>query len=351
MTADTAGTKLARMPQARLVDVARVSGVSIATVSRALNMPDLVSESTRSLIREAISSLNYVPNGAARTLASQRSRTIGAIIPTIRNTTAAQTIESFERVLGASGYSLLLAASESNSLRTFKSISVMIEKSVDAVFIITYLNDEKCYEALQRKGIPFIVAGPEPERSDIPHVTYNHRAAALSILDHLLEEGHRDFALILSPPAESVRLRERTEALKTRLSSLGLHLPDNRIVEVPGSTFACGREGLRFIQQQGPFPTAIIASNDYLAAGAVFECQQQGIAVPQRVSIAGYGDADVASQMHPKLTTIRPPRAEIGELAARFLLDKLAGKHPNLPTELAVKFLTGNSTGNVPGAR
>ena len=338
------GGKLPPALRARvtLADIAAESGVSTATVSRVINSPTRVSPETRQVVETAVQRLRYIPDGAARALASRRTRTIGAIVPSISNVISAQTLDTFQAELEAAGYSLLLASSEYDSRSAHRQAEVMMARGVDGLLIVTLKEDPDLYRQLESQGVPFVVTIPDEK---LPFVGYDHREAELTMLRFVIDLGHRDIGFVVSRIDRSDRLRERVDSVRAAMSAVGLPFPDSRLIEVEHSDLGAGRDALRALQTRGPLPTAILASDDNIAVGLIFECMKQGISVPGDLSICGYGDMEIATHITPTLTTVRTPKAAIGTLAAQYLLSFLSKRcppiHQLLQPELMVRETSG----------
>jgi LacI family transcriptional regulator len=327
---------------AKLADVARLSRVSTATVSRALTLPHKVKPATAARINQAVETLGYVVHGAARALASRRTRTIGAVIPTLDNTIFANTVQALQKTLDEAGYMLLVASHEYDAQVEARVTRALIEHGVDALVLLGTTHQPGLLQLLEAHQVPCVLtwalAGGR-----FPCVGFDNRAAAVSIARHLFELGHRDFAMISGVTAGNERASERQHGVRAALAERGLSLPPQRVVEKP-YTLSAGREGLREILAGGPAPTAVICGNDVLAIGALAECHERDIAVPARISITGFDDMEIAAVVTPGLTTVRFPAGDLGALAARHLLARLAGREVEMRTELPVELVVRGST-------
>jgi LacI family transcriptional regulator len=306
-----------------LGDIARVAGVSPATVSRVINGSGYASPETRRAVEEAIQKCGYVANAAARALASRRTHTIGALVPSFDNTISSQTVGVFQARIEEAGYVLLLAASGYDKARALRNIEAMVGRGVEAVFIISLFDDTPLLDVLRHRGIPFLTTMPNDRPDTVPFVGYDHRTAGTEIAEFMLRLGHRDLAIVSSQIAGSIRLQERIAAMERTLSAVpGVRV---QVREMASTTLAAGRDALRLLQSAGELPSGIIATNDVLAAGMMLESQRQGIRVPDDVSIIGYGDMEIAEHVVPPMTTVRTPKSEIGEIAAQFLISAIDG--------------------------
>jgi LacI family transcriptional regulator len=328
---------------AKLADVARLSRVSTATVSRALTLPHKVKPATAARITQAVETLGYVAHGAARALASHRTRTIGAVIPTLDNAIFAKSVQALQRTLEEAGYMLLVASHEFDAAVEVRVTRTLIERGVDALMLLGTTHHRGLMEMLDAHQVPFVLTWALDASGRLPCVGFDNRAAGVRIARHLLELGHREIAMISGITAGNERAGERQQGVHAALAERGLALPPQRVVEKPYALSA-GREGMREILAGGPAPTAVICGNDVLAIGALAECHERGIAVPARISITGFDDMDIAAVVTPPLTTVRFPAADLGALAAQHLLARLAGRDVEMRTELPVELVVRGST-------
>jgi LacI family transcriptional regulator len=328
---------------AKLADVARLAGVSTATVSRALTQPGKVKSATAARIRQAVQALGYVAHGAARALASRRTRTIGAVIPTLDNAIFAHTAHALQKTLDDAGYTLLLASHEFDAEVEARLTRALIERGVDGLVLLGATHHPGVLQMIDLHQIPYVLTWALDAAGRHPCIGFDNRAAGEVIARHLLELGHRELGMISGITAGNERAAERLEGVRQALAARGIALAPGRVVEKP-YTLTAGREGLREILRGSPRPTAVVCGNDVLAIGALAECQAQGLAVPREVSVTGFDDLEMAAVVTPALTTVHFPTAELGSLAGQHLLARLAGRPVESRTELPVKLVVRAST-------
>ncbi len=325
---------------ARLADVARLAQVSTATVSRALTLPHKVKALTLERVQHAARTLGYVVHGAARALASRRTHTIGAVVPTLDNAIFANTIHALQRTLDAAGYVLLLASHEFNADIETRVTRKLIERGVDGLVLLGTTHHPEIYRMLTAHAVPYVLTWAFDENGNHPCVGFDNHAAAVRMANYLLDLGHRRFAMISGSTAHNERAQERLAGVRAALAARGVALAAEGVIEKP-YTHTGGREGLRAMMVGRERPTAVICGNDVLAIGAVAECHAQGLVVPEDVSITGFDDMEIAALMTPALTTVHFPTTDLGVYAARHLLLRLEGKTVDLrcklPTELVVR--------------
>ncbi len=330
-----------------LRDVAAKAEVSTATVSRCLNHPDAVRPALRRRVEAAVEELGYVRHGAARALRSQRSWTIGAVIPTIDNAIFASGIQALQRRLQASGYTLLLASSDYDQRQELQEVESLIARGVDGLVLIGQQRLPQLYALLHGKAIPYVNTWCFDSESEHPCVGFDNRAAAAQIASYLIDMGHRELAMIAGLTAGNDRAAQRVEGVEAALRGRGLALPAGRLIERPYD-IGEGRAALRLLAGLEPRPTAVICGNDILAFGALFECRTLGIRVPGEMSVTGFDDVTLAAHLDPPLTTARVPSREMGRAAAEFLLGRISGEGAPALTKLEVSLIVRGSTGPAP---
>ncbi|MDE1164877.1 MAG: LacI family DNA-binding transcriptional regulator [Pseudomonas sp.] len=337
-----------------LADVARIAGVSTATVSRYLNEPQRVSEKTRAKVRHAIEQLDWVPNAAARSLVSRRSYAIGVIIPTLAHEKFHQQLQAFQSRLGEHGLAVFVACSSYDPDEGYRQARGMLARGVDALALLGDDYPDALFELLKAKGVPYIVTFGKRAGSPHPCVGFDHGRAYVAITRRLLELGHTRLGVIFQSPAGNSRVQARLEAIDATLAEHGLAMrPPHRAIMGTASDAGrvpFARASLQHIMAQQPAPTAIICGNDMLALGALLEAQALGIEVPGALSICGFDDIEIAAHTHPPLTTLRVPDQAIGELAAQYLIDRLAGLPCEDPAMLEVVLIERASTAQAPNA-
>jgi LacI family transcriptional regulator len=332
---------------ATLADVARLARVSTATASRALSLPHKVRPHTLTRVEQAVQRLGYVAHGAARALASRRTHTVGAVIPTLSNAIFASTTQALQKTLDAAGYTLLLASHEFDPAVEARVTRALLARGVDAMVLLGTTHDPDVFRMMEARQVPYVLTWALDADGRHPCIGFDNRAAAVRLAGHLLDIGHREFAMISGITANNERARERLAGVRAAIAARGARLPAARIVEKP-YTHAAGREGLREVLAGPVKPTAVICGNDVLAIGAIAECSARGIAVPRELSVTGFDDMEIASLLTPALTTVHFPAAELGAYAANHLLDRLAGRPVDMRRELPVELVVRGTSAPPP---
>lgn len=328
-------------------DVARLAGVSVATVSRALNNPGRVNEDTAAHVRAIAVDLDYIPYRAAGSLVSKRFKAIGALMPTIDNTIFARALHALQGQLNSYGYSLLVASTHYNSEREVLALQSLIEHGVDAIVLVGAQHHPGVDKLMARTSLPFVNTWVYDPDSAEPCIGLDNRGAMFRVASYLLDLGHRDFAFISGITDHNDRAALRKAGALDALTRNGIHLDPERILEKP-YTIAAGRAALRALLALPNPPTAIMCGNDILAFGAIYECLAQGIDIPGQISITGFDDFELSSHMQPSLTTVRVPATEMGIAAADYLVSVLERKPVSAHTEFEAELIVRGSTARPP---
>jgi LacI family transcriptional regulator len=330
--ASAAGTQ-----RSRAKDVARLAGVSTATVSRALNSPDRVDAETRRLVHDAVAKLRYVPHGAARALRSHRSRMIGAVVPSFSYALYARTTSAMQAVLDAKGFSLVVAEHHYDLKAELRITEQLLGRGVDALVFVGVDHDPALFALLEDHGRPYVLTwGVDPMRRH-PSVGFDNRAATFEMTRHLIALGHRRFGLLSAVTVGNDRATERGAGVRAALAQAGLVL-DERFVRYGPIDLAAASRMMEEILGQDERPTAVVATNDVFAVGAMMACREGGVAIPDEISISGVDNTDLGATQTPPLTSIRTPIVDIGCAAAEQLIARLEGQpyvaFQTLPFEL-----------------
>jgi LacI family transcriptional regulator len=321
--------------------------VSPATVSRVINSPEKVSATLRQRVGAAIKKLHYVPDGAARVLASRQSRTIGAVVPTLDIAIFAAGVAALQARLSEAAYTLLVANAEYDPKQEAQEVRALIERGVDGLVLVGGGHSPEVYELLLTQGIPYVNTYHFTSNKKHPCIGVDNRLAAGRVADYLYDLGHREFAVITSPVRHNDRIAARRDGFVERLAAHGVKPPARRVLEVPYS-MADGRIALRSVVEGRRPVTAVVCTNDVLAIGALFECRAIGVAVPQALSVTGFDDLDLAMHMDPGLTTVHVPADEIGRRAADLVLARINRTEVPERVELAANLILRASTGRPP---
>ena len=348
----TSAEREAQMPDARstptLDDVAREAGVSTATVSRCLNAPDRVVKETRERVMQAVKTLDYTPNFAARVMAAKRSFTIGAIIPTMDNAIFARGLQAFQEELHARGYTLLVSSSAYQPDAEQEQIRTLVARGADGLLLIGHDREAPVYDYLARQKVPAVAAWSFSADGRIPSVGFDNRSAMAALAREVVSQGHRRIAMISGISQGNDRARLRIEGLRDALRDAGIDPGTMTLVETPYG-IESGAEALAQIMSASERPTAVMCGNDVLAVGALLGAERLGLSVPGDLSITGFDDIELARIARPALTTVHVPHREMGRKAAKTLIEMVEGKVPAPSEKLETDLRLRASLGPRPG--
>jgi len=341
------------MARSRLIDVARATGFSVNTVSLALRGSPRVAAATRASIEEASERLGYVANRVARSLVEQRTRTIGVVLTDIMNPSLTAVAQQIERDLADRGYSMLLVTTEQSVERERRALQVLRAQQVDGILLFPVNHQELGHlEAARDERRPLVLlAGDRDADADI--VVVDNEAGAAGAVRHLLQLGHRRIGLLNG----GVRIgnSEKLRGYRAALRAAGIP-PDPALEVAPdGFSYADGFAAAAQLFQRAPDATALFASTDQLAIGALAWCTRHGRDVPRDVSVVGFDDTEAARYCHPPLTSVVYESDRVARESVRRLMDLIqgAGADPAparertvIPPEISIRA----SSGPVPGS-
>ena len=257
-------------------DVARLAGVSTATVSRVLNSPDQVDARTQDLVRDAVTKLRYVPHGAARALRRHRSQMVGAVVPSFDYALYARTTSAMQAVLDPKGYALVLAEHHYDLEAEVRITEQLIGHGVDAFVFVGLHHDPALFTLLESYGRPYVLTwGVDPLRRH-PSIGFDNRAATFEMTRHLIALGHRRFGLLSAVIDGNDRALERGAGMRAALTQAGLEL-DERCAQYGPIDLAAATAMMRRLLALKKRPTAVVSTNDVFAVGGMIACREKGV--------------------------------------------------------------------------
>ena len=305
-------------------DVAALAGVSSITVSRYFNTPEKVSEAVRERLREIIDRIGYVPSQVAGGLASGRGRVVCAIMQNIASATFADLVKGMTDELQASGLQLLLAnACYSQSLEE-DAIRAFLGWHPSALILTRDDHTPAAEAMLGALNIPVVEAWGYVEDRPYHQVGFPHAEAGTELTRHFLDQGARRVRFVLPYAEEDFRATQRAQGYARAMAAAGL-VSDVHRADV-SDDYEVGAREIDAVRAapRDTRPQAIVFTNDYMAAGAILHASDCGMDLPADCAIAGFGGAGVSARLKPALTTLRPGRYQIGQQAARTVLQLLA---------------------------
>lgn len=307
-----------------IYDVAREAGVSMATVSRVVNNNPNVKPQTRKKVFEAIELLGYRPNAVARGLASKKTTTVGVVIPDISNAIFAEIARGIEDIANMYHYNIILCNADKKAEKEVRVINTLLEKQVDGVVFMGGTITDEHRQAFRTASAPVVLCGTEDPNDSVPSVDINHEVAAFDAVQALIDSGHRDIAMISGTLKDKALGYDRYQGYKRALEHAGIELREE-YVRIGNYTYDSGLKVAEYFLELSSRPTAIFAANDEMAIGAINTIQDNGMKVPDDMSVISIDNIRLASMIRPQLTTIGQPMYDIGAVSMR-LLTKLMNK-------------------------
>lgn len=317
-----------------IFDVAARAGVSIKTVSRVVNNESNVREQTREKVLSAVRELRYRPNAAARALSGNRSRVVGLLYENAQEFGYTQhVLNGALAVCEARDYALLLCPIGLPSPDIVERVrDFTAEGRIEGMLLPAPMGDlPEVRSLLGELRIPFAAITPKDPLPQEINVTCKDRDATFALTEYLIEQGHRAIGFVTGHPDHGASA-ERYAGYREALRKHGVPFAKERVRQ-GYFDFESGKQAARALLDLEAGPSAIIASNDDMAAGVLFEARERGVAVPDDLSIVGFDDTRIASRVWPPLTTARQPIARMAETATRLLIDRLNGEPARSPQE------------------
>lgn len=305
-----------------LSDVARLAGVSPITVSRALNRPEQLTAETLARVREAVARTGYVPNRVAGGLASNKSGLVAALVPTIASPVFLETIQSLTEELDRSGFQLMLGQSGYDTEREDALLEAIIGRRPDGIVITGIMHSPEARRRLAAAGIPVVETWDLTPTPIDMLVGFSHEKVGAAVADYLHFRGVRNPGFV---SANDVRAGMRRQGFVDAAARHGIAGIPAELVPTP-TTFGAGRRAFARLVEKHPGMDAVVCSSDMLALGVLTEAQARGIPIPGEMRVIGFGDNNVAADAFPALSTVRIDGTAIGRQAARFIIDRTAGR-------------------------
>ncbi|MBT2320968.1 LacI family DNA-binding transcriptional regulator [Variovorax paradoxus] len=324
MNPPQAPSRLARRSSGGITldDVAKLAGVSAITVSRALNTPERVSPKTREKVRLAVERTGYVPNLLAGGLASNRSRLVAALVPTIAGPVFLETVQALTEALAESGYQLMLGQSGYHNWREDALIDAIVGRRPDGIVLTGIMRSAEGRRRLLASGIPVVETWDLTPTPVDMLVGFSHEKVGAAIADFLHGKGYRRPAVVTG---DDQRANLRRAGFEQAWRTLGGAPVEVCSVPAP-TTLGSGRSALAQLLAAEPKIDVVVCSSDALAHGVITEAQARGLAVPKDIAAMGFGDLGFARHVHPAISTVRIDGNAIGRQAARFIVDRAEGR-------------------------
>jgi LacI family transcriptional regulator len=336
---------------ATIRDVARASHVSIATVSRVFNDSARVSEATRRRVLAAAERVSYWPNATARSLITNRTHTIGVLLPDLHGEFFSEVIRGIDLAARAQGFTLLVSRSSSRADELKLAVRSMRGR-VDGTIIMAPDLDDSSVLAHCTGHVPVVLVNPEIHVADCATLSFDNLGGARSITRHLIAHGHRRIATIHGP-LHNIDARQRIEGYRAALEEAGI--PREPDLEIPGAfTERSGYDAAEVLVAMKPRPTAVFVANDHMAVGLMGALHDFGLQIPGDIALAGFDDIPMARYLTPPLTTVHLDVEELGSRAMQILLDhdengRGERQHQVVPVAIVVRNSCGaRASGDAP---
>lgn len=308
-----------------IYDIARKLNISIATVSRALQDDPVVSKKTKKKIADLAEELGYRSNNFARNLRNQKTNTIGVIIPRLNSYFMSTVIAGIENVANSEGYNLIISQSSESVEKETASAKTMFNNRVDGLLVsLAYdTQDLSHFTSFFKKNIPLIFFDRVIEHENCANVSIDNRKAAYEATTHLIRQGCTRIVHITATPKRNVYV-DRLQGYKQALADYGLPFQKEYLI-ISNLSQESGAAAAQEILQMKILPDGVFVANDNCAVGCMLALKQAGIKIPQDIAFVGFNNDPVSKVIEPNLTTVNYPGYEMGEVAARNLINHLTG--------------------------
>ncbi|QBD78853.1 LacI family transcriptional regulator [Ktedonosporobacter rubrisoli] len=308
------------MPKVTIYDVAKRAGVSTATVSKVLNGNGRISKVTSSRVEQAIADLHYRPSIIASALKRNQTYSIGLLVPDIINTFYSELARAIEDVALLQNYSVLVCSTDNSPEREGKQLDLLLRKQLDGIIIATSEGiNSSTLDMLKKQEARVVFIDRIIANSPYPTVATDHYQGSYQITEYLIQLGHRKLAIFLEPLYLKTSL-ERLRGFSAALASYGIAQNSFSVLSNGFGAVAGYAMAQQVLENPDP-PTAIVASNDLIAIGALQKFHESGVIIPEQLSLVGYDDIQMARMVSPSLTTVAQPIMEMGKLAFEYLFN------------------------------
>jgi LacI family transcriptional regulator len=305
---------------ATIHDVARRAGVSATTVSHVINSTRPVSSDLRDRVLLAMDELGFQPNALARSLRRKQSHTIGLVVPDTTNPFFAEMARGIEDAAYTAGHTVILCNSDGDTEREALYLELLLKRQVDGIVLVSASESVEVTRSISERALPIVVVDRELPGVALDCVFTDQVAGGRLATSHLLALGHRNIGCITGPAALAPS-EGRVQGYVAALKAAGRAVDDRLIAHGDFHDRSGYTSGLRLLALDNR-PTAIFASNDMMAIGAMAAAREFGLTVPGDISIVGYDDIGLAEYMNPPLTTVAQPKYELGRVSAQLLLER-----------------------------
>ncbi|MBN1269194.1 MAG: LacI family DNA-binding transcriptional regulator [Kiritimatiellae bacterium] len=326
-------------------DIAKIVGVNVATVSRALNEKPGVSPELRRQIAKKAAEMNYLPHGQARGLVTQRTETVGLMFDIetgafLSNPFYGEVLAGIESEMRVRNYSLMFASAADQEILSLNQLpKFAVEHRVDGILIVGSL-EAHVIRLLRDVDLPFLMIDYHLPNEHIDAVVADNRRGGRLAAEHLIKLGHRRIAFVGGGPLDHGNFAERLEGYREALAAASIPYKEEL---VQGGAVEAGYDSMLKVLERAPDVTAVVGCNDANALGAMRAVRSRQMSIPEEISVVGFDDISAAAEAWPPLTTVRVDKRAMGRAAAQRLLQKTESKEPSppyetvFPTEIVVR--------------
>ena len=317
-----------RAKEVTIYDLARKLNISIATVSRALKDDPVVSKKTKKKIFELAEEMGYRSNHFARNLRNQRTDTIGVIVPRLNSYFMSTIIAGMENIANTNGFNLIISQSSESVKKEIANAKTLFDNRVDGLLVsLAYDTDGiSHFDSFFKKNIPVIFFDRVEQHERFTNILIDNRKSGYEATKHLIQQGCKRIIHITATPKRNVYI-DRLQGYKQALAEHGIDFKEKYVI-INNLSQEAGAEAANLIRQMDPLPDGIFVANDNCAVGCMLLLKQAGIRIPEDIAVVGFNNDPVSKVVEPNLSTINYPGYEMGELAARNLINHLNGSAP-----------------------
>jgi len=316
-------------------DIAKKAKVSVITVSRAMNSRPDINRETKSRILKIARELNYTPDHLARSLVTRKTKTVAVLVPDNVDSFYAAVVQGIGDECRERGYGIFLWNTHDSADKELDCLRQAREKRTDGMLIYPVQADGRYIKELRRNPVPFVFLNRHADAVDVDFVINDNVHGAYLAVNHLLQKGHKDITYVCAKPNASSG-RERIEGCRKAIREAGLPSQSLDLLVCEETIESCYKLVKELVAKEKR-PSAIFVWDDRLAIGAMKAIAEANLRIPQDVALVGYDDIEISAYLHPPLTTVRQPTHQIGETAARILLDKLESEELSKPKKTILK--------------
>ena len=306
-------------------DVAKKAGVSISTVSRVINDSKPVTDEVKQKVLDVIKETGYVPNPLARSLVTKKSQLIGVIIPEVSDSFVNEILNGIEAVAKMYDYDILLVNTYSDKQQEIDSIRLLKTKQVEGIVMVSWILDEDHVNYMKESRIPAVYISKTARDYDIYTVSTSNENATYDMTKYLIENNHKEIALIMTSKEETILEAERRTGYERALKDNNIEVRDE-LIKHGNTDYEGGYNSMKELLEDKIIPSAVFVTGDEAAVGAINAIFDAGYNVPQDISVVGFNDTKLAKIYRPKLTTVFQPLFDMGAVSIRALIKLINGE-------------------------